>query len=100
MRPVAAEKQSPHRSFVARPVERRAHSKELIKGELAVKNVSAGEPVDFFEVVRRDDLHAFDQARQVRRILRQCLDYYVAKFSSTRNPAAVPQREWRELHVR
>src|ERR1700756_5648894 len=62
MRAGAAKKKAADRRFVARPVENRPHGEELVKCELTMKNVAAGKTVTCFEVLGRDDLHAFDEA--------------------------------------
>src|SRR5713101_8945030 len=68
MRAGAAEKKAANGSLVARPIENGAHGEELIEREFAVKNVPAGEAVGGFEIFRRDDLHGFDEIRQVRHV--------------------------------
>src|SRR6266851_7562785 len=62
----AAEEEVADRRFVAGPVEDGAHGEELVEGEFAVKDVAAGEAVGGFEVLRRDDLDAFDEAWKIR----------------------------------
>ena len=66
--------------FVAGPIEDRAHGEELIEGEFAVENVAAGETVGGFEVFGRDDLDAFDEAGEIRRVGGESFDDRVAEI--------------------
>ena len=68
MRARAAEKKTAYGRLVARPIENRTHGEKLIQSEFAVKDVTAGEAVGGLEILRRDDLNALDQARQIGRI--------------------------------
>src|SRR6266404_7339585 len=86
----AAEEKATNRSFIARPIENRAHGEELIERELAVENVAAGEAVGSFQIKRRDDLHVFDEIGQVRRISGESLGDGVAQVVAARVPVPFP----------
>src|SRR5580704_11548101 len=75
-----AEEEATDGGFVARPIEDGAHGEELIEGKFAVENVAAGETVGGFEILGRDDLDAFDEARKIRRVSGEGLDDGVAEF--------------------
>ncbi len=62
--------------------------KSLIERQFAVENVAAGETVLGFEVLRRDDLRGFDQARRNS-------GEYAAMVLMTASPRSVR----RESHV-
>ena len=66
-----------------------------------MENVSAGQSVGFFQVERGNDVMAQNFIRQVRCVLRQCLDHSVAKGSSLGFilPRSVLQHVRRVLHV-
>src|SRR5690348_1477886 len=86
MRAGAAEKKATDGRFVAGPIEDRTHGEELIQGEFAVKDVAAGESVAGFEVVRSDDLHVFDEAREIGGVLSQSFDDGVAEIAAAGVP--------------
>src|SRR5580704_2279114 len=86
MRAGAAQEKPANWRFVARPIEDRAHGEKLIERQFAVENVATREAVTCFEIVRSDDLHVFDEAGKIGCVLRQCLDYGLAKITATRVP--------------
>src|SRR5580693_9848824 len=79
-------KEAANGRFVAGPIENGAHGEKLIEGEFAVEHVAAGETVNRFEVMRSDDLHVFDEAGQILRVLRESFDYSVAEILAARVP--------------
>src|SRR6266851_6587377 len=56
MRARSAEKQILDRRLVTRPAEERPRDEQLIQRELAVKDMTAGQPVGPLEIERRDRL--------------------------------------------
>src|SRR5271155_163087 len=86
MRAGAAEIKSTDRRFVARPIENGAHGEELIERELAMENLSAGETVNGFQIVRSDDLHVFDEAGKIGRVFGKCFDDDVAEVFAADAP--------------
>src|SRR6266851_6823470 len=99
MRARAAEKKTVYGRLVARPIEYRTHGEKLIQSEFAVKDVTAGEAVGGLEILRRDDLNALDQARQIGRVSGESAQNRFGKTSAARIPAPVPEFKWRELHA-
>src|ERR1051326_3665053 len=74
MRTRPAQIQIRNRSLVARPIKQWPHREELIKRQLPVEDVTPSEPISVLQILRRNDLVREDQLRQVRSILRQCLN--------------------------
>src|ERR1700747_1714209 len=68
MRTGAAEEESANGSFVTSPIEDGPHGEELVERKFTVENVAAGETVRRLEILRRDDLHAFNEAWKIRSV--------------------------------
>src|SRR5258708_17875440 len=99
MRAGAAKKKAADGGFVAGPIENGPHGERLMEGELAMKNVAAGETVGRFEILGRDDLHVFDEIGQVRRVSGESFDDGVSQVVAARVPVPFFQLEWRELNI-
>ena len=66
------------------------HGEELVERKFAVEDVAAGQAVGLFQVLRRDDLVCQDQLRQIRRVLRKCLDHGFAQRYRAGSPNRCP----------
>src|SRR5438552_15059774 len=99
MRARAAKKEATDGRFVARPIKNGTHGKELIEGKLAVENVAAGEAVRGFQILGRDDLHAFDQTGEIRRIVGKSSNDDRAELPPAEVPIPFPQFIRSELHA-
>src|SRR4029077_10125934 len=99
MRAGAAEEEAADGRFVAGPIEDRAHGEKLVEGELAVEDVASGETVDRFEIERSDDLHVFNQARQIGGVLGESFDDGVAWLFAAGIPVPCFQLERGKLDV-
>src|SRR5437773_12317297 len=64
-----------------------------------MENVAASETVGGFQILGRDDLHAFDQAGEIRRIVGKSSDDDRTEFPATEVPIPVPQFIRRKLHA-
>src|SRR5207247_10507716 len=64
-----------------------------------MENVAASETVGGFQILGRDDLHAFDQAGAIRRIAGKSSDDDRTEFPATEDPIPVPQFIRRKLHA-
>ena len=94
-----AEEEALDGRFVAGPVEDRAHGEQLIEGQLAVKNVAAGEAVFGFEVFGGDGLSALDEAGEIWRVIADGFDDGVGEVLAARIPIPFFQFEWGKLDV-
>src|SRR2546421_10976924 len=99
MRAGAAKKQAADGCFIARPIENGTHGEKLVERKLAVENVAAGETVRGFQILGRDDLHAFDQAREIRRIVGKSSNDHRAELPPAEVPIPLPQSIRSELHA-
>ena len=70
----AAKEKAANGGAVTRPADERAHGEELVEGEFAVGDVTAGEAVVLFEIERRDDARGEDFRREVGRVFGEGLD--------------------------
>src|ERR1035437_4129706 len=70
MRARPAEIQTPDGRRVARPAEQWARNEELVERQLAVENMSAGQPEGPLEIERGDDLPRDDRRFEARRVCR------------------------------
>ena len=64
-----------------------------------MENVAAGEAVRGFQILRRDDLHAFDQAGEIRRIVGKSSNDDRAELPPAEVPIPFPQFIRSELHA-
>src|SRR5215813_7430682 len=99
MRAAAAEIKTADRRQVARPVEHGTHREQLIESQLAMIDVAAGHAVNRFEVLWRDDLHALNEAWEIRSVSRKCLHDKIAQFPAANRPVALFQLIGRKLRV-
>src|SRR5947207_12089931 len=99
MRAGAAKKQAADGCFIARPIENGTHGEKLVERKLAVENVAAGETVRGFQILGRDDLHAFDQAGEIRRIVGKSSNDVRAELPPAEVPIPFPQFIRSELHA-
>src|SRR5579864_4066953 len=84
---------------VPRPTEQGPRDEQLIEGELAVKDVPAGEAVRLLEIGRRDDLTSDDRRREAWRATldRACGD--IGQRVALNVPRRAAQAIWRVLHI-
>src|SRR5262245_19076926 len=66
----AAQVEAFDRRAVARPAGNRSQEEDLVRRDLAVEDVPAGEPEALLEVEGREHLAVHDRAAEVRRVLR------------------------------
>src|SRR4029077_20262887 len=90
----AAKEEAADGRFVTRPIEDGAHGEKLIEREFAVENVAASETVGRFEILGRDDLHAFDEAWKIRGVGGERSNDGGAKFPAAGVPISFPEFVW------
>src|SRR5260370_42342957 len=86
MRAGAAKKKSADGRLVTRQTENGTHGEKLVECKLAMENMAASEAVGCFEILGRDDLDAFDQARKIRGVGGERLNDSGAKFPAAGVP--------------
>src|SRR5258707_12141248 len=86
MRAGAAKKKSGGGRLVTRPIENGKHGEKVVECKLAIENMAASEAVGCFEILGRDDLDAFDQARKIRGVGGERLNDSGAKFPAAGVP--------------
>src|SRR5262245_53528063 len=91
VRPGAAEVEPLDRRPVARPAGDRPHEEDLVRRDLAVEDVPAGEPEALLQVPGREHLAVHDRVADVRRVLGDGVDHDVPELLALLLPVALPQ---------
>src|SRR5579875_3982003 len=87
-----------HRRLVARPAGYRSEGEHLIRRNLAMEDVAAGDADVLFDVRRSENLHVLDGVPDVRRVLGEGVDDVLADLVATAGPITFGQIVGSVLH--